>query len=41
MPEILSACLRGYKTFSMLNSAEHEIDPADKMLKCCWHVNIY
>ena len=28
---------RGYTTFSMLNSAEHEIYPAHK----CWHFNIY
>ena len=29
---------RGYKTFSMLNLAEHDIFPAHK---CFWHFNIY
>ena len=31
-PEIL------YKTFFMLNPAEHEIYPSNN---CCWHFNIY
>ena len=33
----------GYKTFSMLSSAEHEIYPAHKCLNAnnCWHFNIY
>ena len=25
----------------MLNSTEHEFFSAHKMLKCCWHFNIY
>ena len=34
---------RGHKTFVMLNSAEHEIDPAHKCYNAnnCWHFNIY
>ena len=34
---------RGYKTFFMLNSAEHEIFPAHKCLNAnnCWNFNIY
>ena len=34
---------RGYKTFFMLNSIEHEIFPAHKCLNAnnCWHLNIY
>ena len=34
---------QGYKTFSMLNSAEHEIYPAHKCYNAnnCWHFNIY
>ena len=34
---------RVYKTFSMLNSAEHEIYPAHKCQNAnnCWHLNIY
>ena len=31
--ECTSSCLRGYKTFSMLNSAEHEILNAHKYKK--------
>ena len=33
----------GYKTFFMLNSAEHEILPAHKYenANCCWHFHIY
>ena len=33
--EVLSLA-RGYKTFLMLNSVEHEFFPAN-----CWHFNIY
>ena len=35
--------LRGYKTFFMLNSAEHAIYPAHKCKNAnnCWHFNIY
>ena len=34
---------QGYKTFFMLNSAEHKIYPAHKCLNAnnCWHFNIY
>ena len=36
---------QGYKKFFMLNSAEHEIYPANKCLNAnnqyCWHFNIY
>ena len=34
---------RGYKTLTMLNSAEHEIYPAHKCQNAnyCWHFNIY
>ena len=34
---------RGYKTFFILNSAEHEIYPAHKCQNAnnCWHLNIY
>ena len=34
---------RGYKTFCMLNSAEHEIYPAHKCYNAdnCWYFNIY
>ena len=34
---------KGYKTFSMLNLAEHEIYPAHKCKNSinCWHFNIY
>ena len=34
---------RGYKTFSMLTSAEHEINPAHKRYNAnnCWHFNNY
>ena len=34
---------RGYKTFFMLNSSEHEIYPAHKCLNAnqCWHFYIY
>ena len=34
---------RGYKTFFMLNSAEHEIVPAHKCYNAnnCWHFKIY
>ena len=34
---------RGYKTFSMLNSAEHEICPAHKCKNAniFWHFNIH
>ena len=34
---------RGYKTFFMLNSVEHEIFPAQKYenAKNCWHFNSY
>ena len=35
--------LRGYKTFPILNLAEHEIVPAHKCSNAnkCWHFNIY
>ena len=35
--------VKDYKTFSMLNSAEHKIYPAHKCLNAnnCWHFNIY
>ena len=34
---------RGYKTISMLNSADHEIYTAHKCQNAnnCWHCNIY
>ena len=35
--------VRGYKTFIVLNSTEHEIFPAYKCSNAnnCWHFNIY
>ena len=43
VPKNLKIWPQGYKTFSMLNSAEHEIYPAHKCYNAnnCWHFIIY